>query len=118
MNHADATALIACDRCGSFTCEACSSASKRFCKPCLALYVKSPPSRRANTALLLATIGFIGFFPGVIGLVLATQELKAIERFEAPLAGEGPASLARGLGFFHVGMLLLLVAGAVYRLTQ
>jgi hypothetical protein len=119
-NHADAKAIFACERCGSFACEACAGPGgvRQLCRRCHQIFVKSPPSPRAKLSLFLATAGFIGFVPGVVGLILARRELAAIERMEAPITGEDSARMARSLGWFHVFMLLLVAAGAVYRFAN
>jgi hypothetical protein len=118
--HPDADAVLVCDRCGSFACTACvgPEGPKRLCKPCHKAWVAAPASRRARVSLFLATAGFVGFVPGVVGLVLAKRELAAIARLDAPLAGEDTARMAKSLGWFHVFMLTMVVAGILYRLAQ
>ena len=67
---------------------------------------------------MLATLGFVGFIPGVFALVLAQREISAIERLEAPAAGESFARMARTIGWFHVLMLLMIAIAIVSRLTH
>ncbi len=79
-----------------------------MCPACHALSRSEKPSGRAVLALVLATVGFCGFIPGIAGLVLGQQELNAIEAGQAPLSGREPAVIARNVGWFHVVMLFLL----------
>ncbi|WP_223644193.1 hypothetical protein [Corallococcus sp. EGB] len=62
-------------------------------------------------ALVFATVGFCGFVPGIVGLVLGQKELNAIEAGQAPVSGHEPAVIARNVGWFHVVMLFLLWLG-------
>jgi hypothetical protein len=66
-------------------------------------------------ALVFATLGFFGFLPGLPALFLGHQELAAIRRGEAPGSGEGLATLARNVGYFHLLMLVVIVLGLAFR---
>ncbi len=111
-----AAAEAVCFRCGTFVCPACRrwQAEKPLCLDCVAR-LGSKPSRAANVALLLSTLGFCGFVTGIAGLILAHRELARIRRCESPGAGQSQAEFARNLGWFHVALLGLAVLIAALR---
>ncbi|AEI67623.1 hypothetical protein LILAB_28710 [Corallococcus macrosporus] len=86
-----------------------------LCLRCHTVALGEKPSQRATLALIFATAGFIGFVPGLVGLVLGYQELAAIRRGAAPGSGEGWAILARNVGWFHVAMLVLIGLVVTFR---
>ena len=117
-NHPDAPAVALCARCGVFVCARCRHATvaSELCDRCHALYVKGKPSREANLALLLATLGFVAVIPGVVALFLAQKELRRVDAARSPLAGRSVAELARVLGIFHLLVLVVLIVIAASRL--
>ncbi|WP_237077279.1 hypothetical protein [Myxococcus xanthus] len=86
-----------------------------LCLHCHTVALGEKPSKRATLALIFATVGFIEFVPGLVGLVLGYQELAAIRRGAAPGSGEGWAVLARNVGWFHVAMLVIIGLGVALR---
>jgi hypothetical protein len=86
-----------------------------LCLRCHKVALGEKPSRRATLALVFATVGFCGFLPGLVAIVLGHQELAAIRRGEAPGSGEGLAVLARNVGYFHLVMLLVIALGLALR---
>ncbi|MCP3100951.1 hypothetical protein LZ198_18930 [Myxococcus sp. K15C18031901] len=109
--HPQRAAEGTCSRCGTFVCEECRQRRSRrtFCVDCSVREAHEGPSPRARLALKFSTAGFLGFVPGLAGLVLGMKELAAIRRGEAPVAGEPMAVVARNVGWFHLVMLLLVV---------
>ncbi|MBN9686993.1 DUF4190 domain-containing protein [Corallococcus sp. NCSPR001] len=107
--HPETLAEGTCTRCGTFICAGCRK--RGLCPACLELSRREKPSARAVLALVFATVGFCGFAPGIIGLVLGQKELNAIEAGQAPVSGHEPAVIARNMGWFHVVMLFLLLLG-------
>ncbi len=94
--HPDRQAVENCERCGAFVCAECLELTPEGnrCNNCYERVTKEKPSTRAISALVFAIVGLnCCLLPGVIGLVLGTAELAAIERGEAPAAGR---NLARG----------------------
>ncbi len=116
--HPDVAAVALCSRCGSFVCEDCRlDRDPVRCPRCHEVALGAAPSGQAVAALVLATCGFAGFVPGIVGLVLARREIDRIRRGEAPLRGLGYAELARNLGWFHAAMLAAsLIALAAWAL--
>ncbi|WP_246136953.1 MULTISPECIES: hypothetical protein [Myxococcus] len=86
-----------------------------LCSRCHTVALGEKPSQRATLALIFATVGFIGFVPGLVGLVLGYQELAAIRRGTSPGSGEGWALLARNVGWFHLTVLLIIGLGWMAR---
>ncbi|NVJ03071.1 DUF4190 domain-containing protein [Myxococcus sp. AM009] len=115
--HPERPAEGTCSRCGTFLCEGCRrwQVGRMLCLHCHTVALGEKPSQRATLALIFATVGFIGFVPGLVGLVLGYQELAAIRRGTAPGSGEGWAVLARNVGWFHVAMLVIIGLGVASR---
>ena len=86
-----------------------------LCSRCHHGILGDKPSRRATWALAFAALGFLGFVPGLVALILGQQELNAIHAGEASGAGEGLAKLARDMGWFHLGMLVVIAIGLAFR---
>ncbi len=111
--HAQTGAVDICQRCGSFVCGECLElqGSDVFCTSCFARAGGGgKASSRAVAALVLGILGIqCGLIPGIVGLVLATQELAAIEAGQSPAAGKGMATGGKILGWISV-VLLGLVA--------
>lgn len=69
----------ACARCGTFVCEACMRGiAQRAHRADCHRRRGSRPSTQASLALLVATIGFAGFVPGIAALPLARRELAIL----------------------------------------
>ena len=116
--HPDLQAVENCERCGAFVCANCLELTPEGnrCQSCYQRVTKEKPSSRAVMALVFAVVGInCCLLPGVIGLVLGTAELAAIERGEAPAAGK---NLARGGqivgGISAVLTALAVIGGAVF----
>jgi hypothetical protein len=114
--HPTVSAVDTCERCGAFVCVTCLEllGATVQCPSCFARQGgRAKASSRAKAAIALSIIGLnCGFLPGIIALVLAYQELGAIDRGEAPVAGRRMASGARVLGWINVGLILAgVVAG-------
>ncbi|MGQ0506624.1 MAG: DUF4190 domain-containing protein [Myxococcaceae bacterium] len=112
--HPDQAAAIACARCGSFACDLCAHEheGRSFCERCF----EPKSSKRAVTSLLLALVGLNCMMPflGIPAIILAQQELEAIERGESPAKGRSLAKGARILGWIEVGILgLALIIGVL-----
>ncbi len=116
-NHPQVPADGTCSRCGTFLCEKCRKwqAGRMLCLRCHTVALGEKPSQRATLALVFATLGFVGFLPGVVALVLGYQELAAIRRGESPGSGHGWAVPARNVGWFHVVMLAVIAVALVLR---
>ncbi len=78
------------------------------------------PSGRAVAALVFAILGIqCGLLPGIIGLVLGTAELSAIERGEAPAAGKAIARGGQIIGAISAVLLALTIIGvAIFFATR
>jgi hypothetical protein len=115
--HPERPADGTCTRCGTFVCERCRKwqVGRMLCLRCHTVALGEKPSQRATLALLFATVGFCGFVPGLVALVLGHQELAAIRRGESSASGEGWAVLARNVGWFHLAMLVVIGLGFVLR---
>lgn len=98
-----AAAIALCHRCGAFVCASCRrwQAEKPLCTRCVQR-LGDKPSSQATIALVIATVGFFGFLPGIPAVFLGRRELARIRACQAPAAGESIASLAQGLGWFHL----------------
>lgn len=107
----DRPATGVCARCGDYLCGGCGRrvAERLYCRGC-GERVAHDHSRRAVYALVFGLLGASGLFPlAPVALVLASLELQAIRRGEAPVGGRG---LSRaGLVFGACG--LAMVASAV-----
>src|SRR4051812_23741772 len=87
--HSEVPAVEVCQRCGAFVCGECLELVEGapFCTSCFARSSGGSASRRAVASLVLSIVGLnCAFLPGIVGLVLASRELSAIERNEAPMA--------------------------------
>lgn len=115
--HPESLADGTCSRCGTFVCERCRKwqVGRMLCLRCHTVAIGEKPSTRATVALVFATLGFCGFVPGIVGLVLGHLELGAIRRGESPGSGEGWAVLARNVGWFHVAMLVIIAAAFILK---
>ncbi|GEN07207.1 hypothetical protein SAMN05443572_104168 [Myxococcus fulvus] len=82
-----------------------------LCLRCHKVALGEKPSTRATVAVVFATLGFCGFVPGLVGLVLGYQELAAIRAGTSPGSGEGWAVLARNVGWFHLAVLVVIGVG-------
>ena len=118
--HPDALAVEVCGRCGAFVCDQCLQLGddEVRCPACWERLMERA-STRSLVALVLSVIGvfYVTLLPGVVGLVLAQQELKAIARGEAPESGRTMAKVARVLGALSALGLLLFVLLVVLVLT-
>jgi len=115
--HPAASAVAICGRCGKFVCGECLelAGESPLCLECLERARGGPASRRATASMVLGLVGLLcGFVPGVVGLLLARRELRAIERSEAPTAGRGRAKVGWVLGALNLAFLLAAIAGAIF----
>lgn len=131
--HHEAPAVVVCTRCGAFACEACAVLTRaplvcRACEP----FLDARPSPWATWSVWLTAFGVAGLFcgpfvpllnllvvpaavlSGPVGLVLAVIERRAINRREAPAAGNGRVGLAIAMGVFHLCVLALGLGVAVW----
>ncbi len=110
-------AVEICHRCGRFVCSSCLELSGEgvLCTECHErMGVGGKASRRAVTSLVLGILGLnCGLVPGVFGLWLAHQELAAIARGEAPVAGRNLARGGQILGYVNLVILVLGLAALV-----
>ena len=109
--HPAVAAVEICARCGAFVCPSCLELRENavLCTACHERYA-GKASGRAIASLVLGIIGInCGLLPGLIGLVLAYQELAAIERGESPEAGRSIAVGGKIIGFINLGLLVLAV---------
>ncbi len=116
-NHPGTAAVDVCERCGTFICGGCLEIDPIhggvMCGRCLERRGQKA-SGRAIASLILGIVGLqCGLLPGIVGLILATQELGAIERGESNEASKSMAKGGQILGFINVGLLLLIVIGVV-----
>lgn len=118
--HAGVEAVVTCERCGAFACAECmhltdTVPSQTLCTACFQRFFGEKASGRAVLALVLGIIGISGcFILGLPTLWLASVELAAIERGEAPAKGRNLALGARWLAiaqFVILGLIGLLVVG-------
>ncbi|PZR07180.1 MAG: hypothetical protein DI536_28390 [Archangium gephyra] len=116
--HPDVQAVENCSRCGAFVCPSCLEFHLDGgirCANCMDRDRTEKPSGRAVAALVFAVLGIqCGLLPGIVGLVLGTAELSAIERGEAPAAGR---SLARGgqiIGGIAAALLAIVLIGVAF----
>lgn len=112
--HPQAQAVEICTRCGVFVCATCLQFRDNavLCPTCHGRFM-GKASTRAVLSLVLGIIGFnCLFLPGVVGLVLAIQELGAIDRGEAPEAGRSIATGGKVIGFINLGILVLGLGAA------
>ena len=59
----------------------------------------------------LALLWPLGFFSGLMGLVLSIQELGAIDRGQSAAAGKRVARMARTVSFVHAGFIAVFFMG-------
>ena len=115
--HPSASAVAICGRCGRFVCGDCLelAGESPLCLECHQRASGGLASRRATAAMVLGILGLCcGFVPGLVGLVLARQELRAIGRGEAPAAGSRRARVGFVLGVLNLAFLLAAITGAVF----
>jgi hypothetical protein len=114
--HPEMRAATTCQRCGSFTCAQCLEVHEgtEYCASCWDREFGGKASGRAVGSLVLAIVGMNCLWPlGIVSVVLATQELAAIDRGESPAKGR---SLAKGgliLGWIDVGLTIIAVIAAI-----
>lgn len=113
--HVGSIAVDVCERCGVFLCRECtlSLELQTVCGSCLIRSALHPEvSVRARASFFLGLAGLVlGFLPGVVGLVLAYQELERIQWGESPPGGRAWANAGRLLGWLDVALLALAVVG-------
>jgi hypothetical protein len=117
--HPDVAAVEICQRCGAFVCGTCLElqGAEVLCANCFARQGGKKASGRAVASLVLGIVGLnCGFVWGVVGLVLAYQELGAIARGEAPAVGRNLAKGGQILGWINVVILALASAGGLLAL--
>ncbi len=111
--HPEVAAVEICSRCGGFVCSECLELEEQsvLCPSCLNRSgSRGAASGRAIASLILGILGLnCGFLPGIIGLVLAVQELAAIEQGSAPPGGRNLARGGKILGYVNIGLLGLVV---------
>ena len=113
--HPDLQAVENCERCGAFVCADCLQLTPdgNRCVNCYERVTLEKPSSRAVMALVFAVVGInCCLLPGIIGLVLGTAELAAIERGEAPAAGKNLARGGQIIGGISAALSGLAVIGA------
>ena len=113
--HPDVQAVENCERCGAFVCADCLQLTPdgNRCVNCYERVTLEKPSSRAVMALVFAVVGInCCLLPGVVGLVLGTAELAAIERGEAPAAGKNLARGGQIIGGISAALSGLAVIGA------
>lgn len=121
--HPDVQAVESCSRCGAFVCASCLEYhldGGARCQGCMNRERTERPSGRAVAALVFAILGIqCGLLPGIIGLVLGTAELSAIERGEAPAAGKAIARGGQIIGAISAVLLALTIIGvAIFFATR
>lgn len=113
--HPDLQAVENCERCGAFVCADCLQLTPdgNRCVNCYERVTLEKPSSRAVMALVFAVVGInCCLLPGIIGLVLGTAELAAIERGEAPAAGKNLARGGQIIGGISAALSGLAIIGA------
>ena len=113
--HPDLQAVENCERCGAFVCADCLQLTPdgNRCVNCYERVTLEKPSSRAGMALVFAVVGInCCLLPGIIGLVLGTAELAAIERGEAPAAGKNLARGGQIIGGISAALSGLAIIGA------
>lgn len=113
-NHPEVVAVDTCIRCGAFVCGECLEllGEEPFCPNCFGRRdVTGGGSTRAVLALLFSSTGlFCGAPFGIVGLVLAWREGKALEQGEAPLGSRSYVKVARVLGWISVALTVAAIA--------
>lgn len=115
--HPAASAVAICSRCGKFVCGDCLELAGEapLCVECFERASGGLASRRATASMVLGLVGLsCGFLPGVVGLVLARRELRAIDRSEAPTAGRRRARVGFVLGCLDLAFLVATVLAALF----
>jgi len=111
--HAQALAVGACARCGTFLCATCGVPfeGEVVCGACFERHVREPrASSQAWASLYLGLAGLTcGFVPGLVGLVLAYRELERIRLGAAPSGGRPLAKAGQLLGWLN-GVLLAVAS--------
>ena len=127
-SHQGAPAVALCARCGSFLCGDCVELREEaaYCAACVDfLRHQGPPSRGVQACIVLGVFGLLCFpvlllAPLVNGLAagfclwVSGVELRRIQRGERPARGRTQARVARFLGWFNLGLMLLWAGGVVY----
>lgn len=128
-NHPEAAAVASCARCGTFLCGACTEllGEAASCANCLALLQKGAVRPRvvggivALNVIALVSLPLCIIFPplfnltvAVLGLWVATRELRRIRESGGAARGAGMARLAFGLGVVNGLLALLWFAALVY----
>lgn len=118
--HPERPAVETCERCGAFACAECvqftdTHPQQTLCGPCHQKYFGAQASSKSVTALVLAIVGlnFCCTPLGIVGWVMAEQEIAAIDRGEAPMKGRNLAVGAKWVGMFTTIVTALVVAGGV-----
>ena len=113
-DHPDVLALGTCGRCGSFVCERCAQPGLEAQLLGLRCLERSGlhSTPRAVTALVLATLTFLGGVPGVFALILANAELREAHDGKVLPDGVLHAKLARSIALMELGALIF--AALVY----
>ena len=113
--HVAVPAVEVCERCGRFVCGDCLQFARDGMALCTACFA-TPHGRSTRSAIALGLVlaGFVGCAPlGLVGVILAWVELRAIERGEAAAASTARLRWALGLGLAQLAAGALLVAGFV-----
>jgi hypothetical protein len=114
--HPTERAAITCQRCGSFACSECLQLHENteYCASCYEREFGGKASSRAVTALVLALVGMNCLWPlGIVAIIMAQQEVAAIERGESPAKGRSLAKGALIVGWIDVGLTALAVVAGI-----
>lgn len=117
--HPTVRAAITCSRCGSFACSDCLQfhESTEYCASCYEREFGGKASSRAVTSLVLALVGLNCLWPlGIVSIIMAQQEIAAIDRGESPSKGRSLAKGATIIGWIDVGLTALAVVGGIIAL--
>ena len=117
--HPTVRAAITCGRCGSFACVDCLQfhESTEYCASCYEREFGGKASSRAVTSLVLALVGLNCLWPlGIVSIIMAQQEIAAIDRGESPSKGRSLAKGAMIIGWIDVGLTALAVVGGIIAL--
>src|SRR5579871_6794603 len=108
-NHPAVAAVEICQRCGNFVCGDCLEIQEgqALCPPCFERKKEAgPASARATVSVVLGALGInCGLVWGIPGLILAHQELAAIERGDSPPGGKYLAKAGKILGWINVALI-------------
>ncbi|MDY7229180.1 DUF4190 domain-containing protein [Hyalangium rubrum] len=120
--HPTVGAAITCQRCGSFACAQCVEVHEgtEYCANCYQREFGGKASSRAVTALVLAIVGMNCLWPlGIVSIIMATQEIAAIDRGESPAKGRPLAKGALILGWILVALTgIAVVAGIIFAVAM